>query len=251
MSWSRRSAVAIALAVTAAACGAEGSTANAPADEVMVFAASSLRDAFSAIGRRFEAEQGVSAAFNFLSSSDLASQIEQGARADVFASADEANMQKVIDSGYTEAEPVVFARNTLEIVVPAGNPARIRGLDDLEADDLVISICNDECPAGAYAREIFDKAGVRVEADSLETEVKGVVTRVAIGEADAGIVYKTDVQAAEDDVEGIDIPADINVVAEYPIAALRNDSAVATGFVDYVLSDEGRTVLRKHGFLVE
>jgi molybdate transport system substrate-binding protein len=90
-----------------------------------------------------------------------------------------------------------------------------------------------------------------VEADSLETEVKGVVTRVAVGEADAGIVYKTDVEAARDDVEGIDIPAEVNVVAEYPIAALKNESAAATDFVEYVVSREGSTVLRKHGFLVE
>jgi molybdate transport system substrate-binding protein len=251
VSRSRRSAVAMVLAFAAVACGGEASSVNATDDEVTVFAASSLTDAFTEIGTRFEAEQGVSVAFNFLSSSDLSSQIEQGAQADVFASADEENMQKVVDSAYGDAEPVVFARNTLEIVVPAGNPAGIRSLADLEDDGLVISLCNDECPAGAYARTIFHRAGVRVEADSLETEVKGVVTRVAVGEADAGIVYKTDVEAARDDVEGIDIPAEVNVVAEYPIAALKNESAAATDFVEYVVSREGRTVLRKHGFLVE
>lgn len=239
------------LALAAVACGGEASSVNAPDDEVTVFAASSLTDAFTEIGMRFEAEQGVSVAFNFLSSSDLASQIEQGAQADVFASADEANMKRVVDSGYGDAEPVVFARNTLEIIVPTGNPAGIRSLADLEDDGLVISLCNDECPAGAYARTIFDRAGVRVEADSLETEVKGVATRVAVGEADAGIVYKTDVEAAGDDVEGIDIPAEVNVVAEYPIAALKPGSAAARDFVGYVVSREGRTVLRKHGFLVE
>jgi molybdate transport system substrate-binding protein len=239
------------LTLAAAGCGGDGARANSPRDEVTVFAASSLTDAFTEIGRRFEAEHGVSVAFNFLSSSDLASQIEQGAEADVFASADEVNMHRAVDSDYGNAEPVVFARNTLEIVVPAGNPAGIQSLADLEDDGLVISLCNDECPAGGYAREIFDKAGVRVEADSLETEVKGVVTRVAIGEADAGIVYKTDVEAAGNEVEGIDIPAEMNVVAEYPIAALEDESAAATHFVEYVLSREGRTVLRMHGFLVE
>ena len=239
------------LTFAAVACGGEGSSANATGDEVTVFAASSLTDAFTEIGRRFGAQQGVSVAFNFLSSSDLARQIEQGAQADVFASADEANMQKVVDSGFGDAEPVVFARNTLQIVVPTGNPAGIESLADLQDDGLIISLCNDECPAGGYAGEIFDKAGVQVEADSLETEVKGVVTRVAIGEADAGIVYTTDVEAAAGDVEGIDIPAEINVVAEYPIAALEDESASATDFMAYVLSRQGRKVLRKHGFLVE
>jgi molybdate transport system substrate-binding protein len=210
-----------------------------------------LTDAFTEIGRDFEAEQGVSVAFNFLSSSDLASQIEQGARADVFASADKASMQRVVGSDVGDGEPVVFASNVLEIIVPAGNPAGIRSVADLENDGLVISLCNDACPAGLYAREVFDNAGVQVKADSLETEVKGVVTRVVLGEADAGIVYTTDVDAAGDDVEGIDIPAAVNVVAHYPIAALKGSSAAATDFVEYVLSPKGRGVLRNHGFLIE
>jgi molybdate transport system substrate-binding protein len=139
----------------------------------------------------------------------------------------------------------------LEIVVRAGNPARIRGLQDLRKDDLVVSLCAEECPAGRYALQVFDNAGVQIEPDSLETEVKGVVARVASGEADAGIVYATDIEAAAGIVEGVEIPEGVNVVADYPIATLKGSPAAAAEFVDYVVSVEGRNVLRDHGFRIE
>jgi molybdate transport system substrate-binding protein len=244
----RRSAAVVAALLVASACGgSSGATSDAP--EITVFAASSLTGAFGEIGRRFEDRDGASVTFNFLASSDLAAQIGQGAPADVFASADEANMDTVVEAGLVARSPEVFAHNRLEIVVAPGNPRAVRALKDLEDPSLVVSLCNEDCPAGRYARDILQQAGVRVEADSLETEVKGVVTRVSTGEADAGIVYATDVQAAERDVDGIEIPRDVNVVASYPIAVLQGGPDAADDFVDYVLSPKGQEVLEEYGFL--
>jgi molybdate transport system substrate-binding protein len=248
----RRTTLLMLVAVLWAACGDEGSGRGAArGDEITVFAASSLTDAFIEIGKGFEAEHDVSVRFNFLASSDLATQIEQGAGADVFASADEPNMDKVADAGLVDEEPRIFVHNVLEIAVPAGNPAGVQSLEDLSNDDLVVSLCTEECPAGRYALEIFDEAGVHVEPDSLETEVKAVLTRVANGEADAGIVYATDIEAAGNKVAGVEIPSDVNVIADYPIATLEDSPAAATHFVHYVLSADGRAVLEQHGFVVE
>jgi molybdate transport system substrate-binding protein len=216
---------------------------------VTVFAASSLTDAFEQIGDAIESEAGLSFEFNFLASSDLAAQLEQGAPADVFASADETNMDRVGDAGLIESAPQTFARNRLEIIVAAGNPKGIERLEDLENDDLVVSLCNDQCPAGRYALEVFDNAGVEVEPDSLEAEVRAVVTRVSVGEADAGIVYESDVVAAGDEVAGVKIPAGDNVIASYPIAELKKAADGASEFLDYVLSPEGQEILRENGFL--
>jgi molybdate transport system substrate-binding protein len=242
--------VVLAVAMAAAACG-DGESSAAQGDDITIFAASSLTDAFTQIGKGFESNHDASVTFNFLASSDLATQIQQGADADVFASADEPNMETVVKAGLVEGDPRVFVHNILEIVVRAGNPARIRGLQDLRNDDLVVSLCAEECPAGRYALQVFDNAGVQIEPDSLETEVKGVVARVASGEADAGIVYATDIEAAAGIVEGVEIPEGVNVVADYPIATLKGSPAAAAEFVDYVVSVEGRNVLRDHGFRIE
>lgn len=228
------------------ACGSE---AGDRGHRITVFAAASLTDAFDAIGTAFhEDHPDVTVEFNYLASSDLAAQIEQGAPADVFASADEANMQRVVEKNPTIGTPEVFAHNDLSIIVPPGNPAGIQGLQDLGDADLVISICNEECPAGRYAREVFSRARVDVEADSLESEVKAVVTRVVVGEADAGIVYTTDVTAAGSSVERIPIPRGDNVVATYPVVAI-DDSPAAGAFVDFVLSSKGQRILKRYDFL--
>jgi molybdate transport system substrate-binding protein len=241
----------IAATVLGAACAASDAGGGVgPATRLSVFAASSLAGAFEDVGDAFEVRYpNVSLRFNFLASSDLATQIEQGAPADVFASADELNMGKVVGSGLADGTARIFAHNELEVIVARGNPKGIKSLSDLEDDALVVSLCNEECPAGRYALELFDKAGVEVTPDSLETEVKGVVTRVAVGEADAGIVYTTDVEAAGDDAEGIPIPRRDNVIATYPIAVLKDAPAEATDFVDFVLSPQGQDILRRHGFL--
>jgi len=246
-----RIALILAAGSIAAACGGSSeSSGNGSATELSVFAAGSLRDAFVEIGRAYqEGNPGVVVRFNFLGSSDLATQIEEGARADVFASADEPNMQRLIDQDLVESEPQTFAHNELAIVVPAGNPGDVRNVADLADDDLVVSLCGEDCPAGRYAWEILSKAGVQVEPDSLEPEVRAVVTRVQVGEADAGIVYATDVLAAGDGVTGIAIPAGQNVMATYPIAILTGSHEAAADFVAFVLSDRGARILDRHGFL--
>lgn len=236
----------LAVALLAAACGGDGAP-GAP-EIAMVFAASSLTGPFSELGEMLKEDEEAEVRFNFLSSSDLATQIEQGASADVFASADETNMQRVVDAGVAEGAPEVFARNRLAIAVRPGNPEGIGSLADLADEGLVVSLCNGECPAGQYARAALDAAGVEVEPDSLESEVKAVITRVATGEADAGIVYATDVIAADGEVEGVDIPPGENVIATYPIVVLESAPAAGRAFVDLVTSPEGRRVLARYGF---
>ena len=234
-----------------AACSSEGSdnggTGSNEPQTVTVFAAASLTDAFDEIASEFtEVNANVEVEFNFLASSDLAAQIIEGAPADVFASADEANMTRITNEGLAE-DPVVFGENRLAVAVPEGNPEGISSLTDLEDSELVIALCNEDCPAGRYAVEIFEVAGLTVEADSLEADVRGVLTRVGLGEADAGLVYVTDI-AADPAVEGIAIPDEDNVVASYPIAALEGAPSEAAEFVDFVLSETGQQILSEFGF---
>ncbi|MGH2775204.1 MAG: molybdate ABC transporter substrate-binding protein [Actinomycetota bacterium] len=235
-----------------AACGSEGSASNYGSGSnepqtITVFAAASLTDAFDEIAAVFgEAHLNVEVEFNFLASSDLAAQIIEGAPADIFASADEANMTRITDEGLA-GNPVVFVLNRLAIAVPSGNPDDISSLSDLEDPELVVALCNEECPAWRYAIEIFETAGVGVEADSLEADVRGVLTRVGLGEADAGLVYVTDI-AADPAVEEVEIPDEDNVVASYPIAVLEGAPQEAAEFVDFVRSEAGRRILSEYGF---
>ena len=236
----------LALAV-AGAC-TEG--AGEPQTTITVFAASSLADAFGELTRTFESTQAQTAVrLNLTSSSELATQIEQGAEADVFASADRATVDQVIDAGLVAGEPRVFARNRLTVAVPRANPGGVGSLSDLEDRRLIVTLCNEACPAGRYAGEVFRKAGLSVSPDSLETEVRGVVTRLQTGEADAGIVYASDVVAAGKTLRTIDIPDSYNVTVSYPIVVLVGASGGARDFVELVLSARGRRVLEKHGFL--
>ena len=242
--------LALLVVAFAAACGA-GSTTSAADDprELNVFAAASLTEAFTELGDRFTAEHpGVTVAFNFAGSNDLVTQLQQGAPADVLATADTGNMEKA--ASLTGA-PQAFAGNELVIAVEPGNPEGISGLADLTGEDLKVVLAAPEVPAGKYAQEALAKAGVTVQPVSLEVTVKGVVTKVSLGEADAGIAYVTDVAAAQGKIDGIAIPADLNVVATYPIATLRDaaDPADAQAFVDLVLSAEGQAVLAEYGFL--
>lgn len=241
--------LALAVLFGTAACAGSGEAGGAEKTKVIVFAASSLTEAFEAIGEEIQSEDpNTTFTFNFGSSSDLATQLEQGARADVYASADEDNMTRVEDAGLVEGRPHVFVTNRLEIMVRSGNPEGIHSLEDLANPDLVLSLCNEECPAGKYAAEVLDKAGVSVKPDSLEIEVKAVVTRLQVGEADAGIVYASDVASARGEVEGVPIPPAQNVVATYPIARLSDSPAEAGEFVDFVLSERGQALLEEHGF---
>jgi len=239
------------LALVLAGCGGgepSGGSAASPG-ELRVFAAASLTAAFGKLGERFTAANGgTKVTFNFAGSQALATQIRQGAPADVFASADTTNMDKVKDLVGT---PQSFASNLLQIVVEKGNPKGVKGLDDLARSDLKVVLAAEEVPAGKYAKQVLDQAGVRVQPVSQEDNVKAVVTKVALGEADAGIVYVTDVTAGGDKLEGVDIPTEQNVVATYPMATVKasRNQDQAQAFVDLVRSAEGQGVLESFGFL--
>jgi molybdate transport system substrate-binding protein len=247
----RLAAVLAALALALAGCGGDepsGGSSAAPG-ELKVFAAASLTAAFTQLGERFTAASGgTKVTFNFAGSQALATQVQQGAPADVFASADTTNMDKVRDLVGT---PQPFASNLLAIAVEKGNPRGVRTLGDLASNELKVVMAAEEVPAGRYAKHVLDQAGVRVRPVSREDNVKAVVTKVSLGEADAGIVYVTDVTAGGGKVEGVDIPQDQNVVATYPIATVKASRAQdqAQAFLDLVLSAEGQRVLEQHGFL--
>jgi molybdate transport system substrate-binding protein len=242
-----------ALTLVSTACGSDvsGSSSDTVSGEVTVFAAASLTAAFTEIGDAFMIEHAdATVRFNFAASSELVTQIGEGAPADVFASADLTNMSKLTDAGGAAAEPAVFATNLLQIVVGPGNPEGITGVADLADEDLIVVTCSPEVPCGRYAAEIFTNAGVTVTPKSLEENVKAVLTKVTLGEADAGIVYVTDVAAAGSDAAGVDIPEDVNVRAEYPVAITRDapNPAAARAFIEFLLSDQGRQVLDSYGF---
>ena len=189
--------------------------------------------------------------FDFDSSANLAAQIQQGAPADVFASADEANVQKAVDSGDVTTKPVVFAKNRLEIAVEKGNPKRIKRLADLDKSGLVVVLCADAVPCGKYAAEAFANARVTVSPASKEENAKATLSKVSLGEADASVVYVTDVQAAKGGVSGVKIPDRQNVIATYPIAVTKDSrsSAAAKTWVQFIESKTAQTTLRKFGFL--
>ncbi|MFZ9629724.1 MAG: molybdate ABC transporter substrate-binding protein [Ilumatobacteraceae bacterium] len=217
----------------------------------MVFASASLTEAYTAIGDAFmAAHPGVEVTFNFAASSELAAQIADGAPADVLATADTTTMQVAIDglaaAGAEAPSPAQFATNSMQIVVGPGNPKGVEGLADLADPDLLVVLCAVDTPCGTYAATVLENAGVAVTPVSFEQNVKGVLSKVTSGEADAGIVYRTDVIAAGADATGVDIDAAVNVVAEYPIAALTGDLAAA--FEAFVLGAEGRSILSKFGF---
>lgn len=217
------------------------SGSTAPKEKPTVLAAASLTEAFEELG---------GATFTFAGTSALVTQVQQGAPADVFASADEKNMQKLVDAGLVEA-PQVFARNTLEIVTAAGNPRHVTGLAGLADPGLTVVLADPSVPVGSYAQQVLAKAGVTVKPRSLELDVKSALLRVTTGEADAAIVYASDVDAAGTKVAGVEIPAAQNVIATYPIAVLRSapHRAAARAFVEGVLSKRGQAALADHGFL--
>lgn len=218
---------------------------------VVVLAAASLRGAFEAIAAELErAQPALDVQLSFAGTPTLVQQIRDGARADVFASADEANMEKVATAGELAAPPRIFAGNRLAIVVPKGNPTGVKSLADLTTPGVTVALCAPAVPAGRYAVEAFRRAGLTPPAASQEADVKAVVGKAALGEIDAGIVYVTDVMAAAPAVEGIDIPAEHNVAARYPIAVLKAaaNRAGAQVLVDYVLSPNGQATLSRFGF---
>jgi molybdate transport system substrate-binding protein len=226
-----------------------------------VFAAASLTDAFTEIGRNFEAANpGVTTTFNFAGSQALRTQIEEGAPADVFASANAKEMDTLETDGLvTKDTPENFLTNKLVVVLPANNPAGLEKLEDLSKPGIKLVLAAEEVPVGKYARQALDSMNGQLGSDfkdkvlanvvSNEDNVKQVVSKVQLGEADAGIVYTSDAVAAPD-LKTIEIPAELNVIAKYPIAALSKsaNSDLAKAFIDYVLSPEGQAVLQKWGF---
>jgi molybdate transport system substrate-binding protein len=237
------------LALAASSCGTASDTTADQPRALSVFAASSLTDAFTRLGDDFTAAHpDVKVDFNFAGSNDLVTQVQQGAPADVLATADTTSMDK---AGDLAGQSTTFAANKLIIAVAPGNPEHITGLADLARKDLKVVLAAPEVPAGKYAEEALAKAGVTVEPVSLEVSVKGVVTKVSLGEADAGIVYVTDVGAAKGKLEGVAIPDDQNAIATYPIATLNDGKHPddAKAFIDLVLSAGGQKVLADYGFL--
>lgn len=254
----RRVVIVLALVATVlAACGAPAGTSGG----LTVFAAASLTDAFREVGTSFEAANpGVSVTFNFAGSQTLRTQIEQGAPADVFASANSDQMEALVASGMVARErPRIFLTNELVVVLPSNNPAQVKSLEDLRRPDLKVVMAAADVPVGEYSRRALDnmdaafgagfKSGVLQNVVSNEDNVKQVVTKIQLGEADAGMVYTSDAVAAPD-LQTLEIPAPLNVVARYPIAVLAHAVQPTLGeqFVAFVLSDQGQAILRKWGF---
>jgi molybdate transport system substrate-binding protein len=249
--------LATVLAAGMAGCGdsagtrAAGTSAGAVTGTVNVFAAASLTESFSTLGKQFEAaHQGTTVKFNFAGSSALATQINQGAPADVFASAAPKNMATVTDAGNSAGTPATFAKNQLVIAVAKGNPKAITGLSDLTKPGLKVALCAEAVPCGAAARTAIGAAGVKLTPVTLEQDVKAALAKLKLGEVDAALVYRTDAKASTADVDAVEFPESGKAINEYPIVVLKNAANAAGGqaFVDYVRSADGETVLTAAGF---
>lgn len=256
----RRVPLTLAVAsVLLTACGsgsapaADGTAApgsDPAAGAITVFAAASLKEAFTTLGRQYDAAHpGAAVTFDFGASSTLALQITQKAPADVFAAASQATMDTVTTAG-AATDPRVFAVNTLEIATPTSPSTPVAGLADLARPGVKVAVCQEAVPCGAAARTLFTRNHLGVTPVSQEVDVKSVLTKVELGEVDAGLVYVTDVKSAQGRVVGVPIPTRQNVTTAYPIATITGSpqAATARAFVDYVLSAAGRTVLAAAGF---
>ena len=254
----RRISVFLALALTLAltACGSSAksspSSSTRAGGSINVFAASSLSKAFDALTKEFEAAHpGSHVNVNPASSSILADQILNGAPADVFASADQKNMKKIEDAGAATGSPVVFAKNRMEIAVERGNPKHIATVADLAKPGLIVVLCATEAPCGKYADQLLEQDKVTLSPKSRELDAKATLTKVSRGDADAAIVYVTDVKKATD-VDGVAIPTGQNVIATLPIVALKDskNAALAKAWVDFITSSAVEKKLQEqYGFL--
>lgn len=249
------STVIAAVAVTmVAGCGGSetpaGSGSSAVKGTVTVFAAASLQDSFTKLGKQFEAAHpGSKVVFDFGPSSGLAEQIKQDAPADVFASASTKSMDLVVAAG-DAVKPTNFAKNTMQIAVPPDNPAGVRTVADLAKKNVKVALCQAQVPCGSTALKVFDNAGIKVTPVTQEVDVKAALSKVKLDEVDAAVVYVTDVLAAGNSVKGIAIPNDINASTTYPIAPITGsqNKTTAQAFVDYVLSADGLAALSSAGF---
>lgn len=249
--------IALALAATGlTGCGSSSSDTTAPpsgstlSGSITVFAAASLTESFNKLGQSFEAANpGVKVTFSFAASSALATQINNGAPADVFASASQKNMDQVVSAG-NAADPTTFAKNVMEIAVPPANPANVTSVEDLAKPAVKVALCQPQVPCGSTAAKVFANAKLTVTPVTQEPDVKAVLSKVSLGEVDAGMVYVTDVRSAGSQVKGIPIPDDVNASTSYPIATVSKSQnlALAKAFVTYVLSPAGTSVLTAAGF---
>lgn len=228
---------------------AAGCAPKDDASTLVVFAAASLQSVFTDIGQQFERDHpGVAVEFEFAGSSDLVTQLTQGARADVFAAADTRSMERAAQAGLLAGDPVNFASNTLTIVVAPGNPHRINGLADLAQSGVTVVTCAPQVPCGAATDRLEDAAGVSLEPVSEESSVTDVLNKVAGGQADAGLVYVTDARQAGDKVTEVPVAEAASAVNTYPIAALQDSPELAQEFVDAVTGEMGQKVLAEAGF---
>ena len=243
-------ALALVVFMCDLACGGQGTGSQPAESSLTVFAAASLQPAFDTVGARLKTTNNIKTTFNYAGTQTLTAQLQQGAQADVFASADIAHMNAVESAGLLAGPSKIFAQNWLEMVVTKGNPKGITGLSDLARPGLVVVLADPSVPAGKYAQQALSKAHVTVHPASLELQVTGVLSKVVLGEADAGIVYVSDIFTSTR-VDGVPIAVDQNVIADYPIAALKSSahSAQARAFIDFVLSPEGQGILKSSGFL--
>lgn len=256
---------ALALAATLAACGGSSGSTDAASGQagsdaggsssssqtLTVFAAASLAKVYEKIGTEFEEENpGVTVTFSTGGSNDLVTQISQGAPADVLATADEKNMDKAVDQGLIQGDPIDFATNELTIAVQPGNPKGITGLGDLAKPDLTVVRCASEVPCGTVSDQVLQKAGVTLTPASEENSVTDVLNKVTSGEADAGLVYVTDVAGSGGKAEKVDIPEAAEFRTTYPIATVKGtkNEDLAKKFEDFVVSEKGQAALQDAGF---
>ncbi|MEQ6024855.1 molybdate ABC transporter substrate-binding protein [Streptomyces salinarius] len=231
--------------------GGSSSSSAKVSGQVTVFAAASLKESFTTLGETFEKQHpGTEVTFNFAGSDTLAASITSGAPADVFASASPKTMATVTDAGAAAGTPVTFVRNQLEIATLPGNPDRVSSLKDLTGSGLKVVLCDKTVPCGAAARKALDASGLELTPVSYEQDVKAALTKVELKEADAAVVYKTDVKAAGDKVTGVDFPESAEAVNDYPITLLKNapNTDAAKAFIELVKSAEGQRVLTGAGF---
>jgi molybdate transport system substrate-binding protein len=257
--WIRVTLAGLTAAATLAmaGCGGDSDASSTSGDSskisgtVNVSAAASLTEAFTEIGKDFEAANGgTKVTLNFGASSTLAAQIKQGAPADVFASASPASMKIVTGAGNGQGEVTTFVKNQLVIAVPIGNPKGIKTLADLAKPGVKVALCAEQVPCGAAAKKAIAAAGVKITPVTLEQDVKAALTKARLGEVDAALVYRTDAKAAASDVDGIEFTESAGAINDYPITVLKNatNKTAAEAFVAYVLSDKAKTVLADAGF---
>jgi len=246
--------VALVSAGVLGACSSSSSPSSSSSTKnqtLTVLAAASLTDTFTQLGKEFEAAHpGTKVTFSFGGSSTLAQQIVQGAPADVFAAASPATMKTVSDAGDVVGTPAVFVKNQLVIAVPPGNPKGIQGLSDLTKPGLKVVLCDDAVPCGAAAQKALTAANVKLTPVSKEQDVKAALSKVSLGEADAALVYRTDVKAAKGQVDGIEFPESAQAINDYPIAALKASKApdLANQFVQFIQSPQAQQELIAAGF---